>query len=78
MPPRKAPRLKIPNSQLEPLTWSDLGGWAEDDHVAAFKTFMDSCKAILPRTSPAREAGPMFTALQHVCRRAADICRFRQ
>ena len=62
--------LKIPNSQLEPLNWSDLGGWAEDDHVAGFKAFMDSCKAILPRTSPGREAGPMFEALQHVCRRA--------
>jgi membrane-bound lytic murein transglycosylase A len=70
--------VKIPNSQLEPLAWSDLGGWAEDDHMAAFKTFMDSCKAILPRTSPGREAGPMFTALQNICRRgrtdtAADI-----
>jgi MltA specific insert domain len=64
------PALKIPNSQLEPLSWSDLGGWAEDDHEAAFKTFMDSCKAILPRTNPRREAGPMFSALQHVCRRA--------
>jgi membrane-bound lytic murein transglycosylase A len=62
--------VKIPNSQLEPLAWSDLGGWAEDDHMAAFKTFMDSCKAILPRTSPGREAGPMFTALQNICRRA--------
>src|SRR5687767_2061980 len=62
--------VKIPNSQLEPLAWSDLSGWAEDDHRAAFKTFMDSCKAILPRTSPVREAGPMFTALQQICRRA--------
>jgi len=64
------PAVKIPNSQLEPLAWSDLGGWAEDDHMSAFKTFMDSCKAILPRTSPGREAGPMFSALQHICRRA--------
>jgi membrane-bound lytic murein transglycosylase A len=63
------PPLKIPNSQLEPLSWSDLGGWGEDDHLAAFKTFMESCKAILPRASPGREAGPMFSALQHVCRR---------
>jgi membrane-bound lytic murein transglycosylase A len=62
--------LKIPNSQLEPLAWSDLGGWSDDDHVAAFHTFMDSCKAILPRSAPAREAGPMFNALQQVCRRA--------
>src|SRR5262249_49600117 len=40
------------------------------DHLAAFNTFMDSCKAILPRTNPGRDAGPMFTSLQHVCRRA--------
>ena len=66
----QTPALKIPNSQLEPLAWSDLGGWAEDDHMAAFKTFMDSCRAILPRSNPVREAGPMFSALQHVCRRA--------
>jgi membrane-bound lytic murein transglycosylase A len=65
-------KVKIPNSQLEPLAWSDLGGWADDDHMAAFKTFMDSCKAILPRTSPGREAGPMFSALQQVCRRARN------
>ncbi len=62
--------LKIPNSQLEPLAWSGLAGWLDDDHVAAFKTFMDSCRAILPRTSPGRDAGPMFSALQQVCRRA--------
>jgi membrane-bound lytic murein transglycosylase A len=66
----QTPLLKIPNSQLEPLNWSDLGGWAEDDHVAGFNAFMESCKAILPRTAPGREAGPMFEALQHVCRRA--------
>jgi membrane-bound lytic murein transglycosylase A len=66
------PPLKIPNAQLEPLAWSDLGGWGDDDHLAAFKAFMDSCRAILPRTSPGREAGPMFDALQHVCRRARN------
>ena len=61
------PAFKIPNSQLEPLTWSGLDGWTEDDHVAAFKTFMDSCKAILPRK---RVTQPMLGALQHICRRA--------
>jgi membrane-bound lytic murein transglycosylase A len=65
--------LKIPNSQLEPLAWADLGGWPEDDHVAAFKTFMDSCRAILPRTSPGRDAGPMFSALQQICRSARSF-----
>ena len=69
-------KLKIANSQLEPLSWSELGGWAEDDHLAAFKTFMDSCRAILPRTNPGREAGPMFTALQQICRRARQYIAF--
>jgi membrane-bound lytic murein transglycosylase A len=68
--------LKIPNSQLEPLSWGELGGWVEDDHIAAFKTFMDSCRAILPRTSPGREAGPMFSALQQVCRLARAFAAF--
>lgn len=68
--------LKIPNSALEPLSWADLVGWTEDDHRSAFKTFMDSCGAILPRTSPGRDAGPMFSALQQVCRIARTFVAF--
>jgi membrane-bound lytic murein transglycosylase A len=68
----ETPGLKIANSQMEPLSWSDLDKWADDDQAAAFKTFMDSCKAIVPRTNPGREAGPMFSALQHVCRQARN------
>ena len=65
--------LKIPNSQLEPLTWADLDGWAEDDHAAAFKTFMVSCTALLPRAAQTRDAPPMLDALIQVCRRAAAL-----
>ena len=70
MPPSavQAAGLKISNSQMEPIAWPELVGWADDDHLAGFKTFMESCKAILPRKNPGREAGPMFTALQQVCR----------
>lgn len=66
-----APALKIPNSQYESVAWTDLDGWGDDDHAAAFKTFMESCKAILPqRVSAVAEAAPMLDALKHVCRRA--------
>ena len=52
------PAVRIGSSQLEPADWAKLEGWAEDDHLAAFTTFMASCKpilragpsAILPRT----------------------------
>src|SRR5262249_58465163 len=34
--------LRLPNSQLEPVDWSALDGWAADDHAAAFATFVTS------------------------------------
>jgi membrane-bound lytic murein transglycosylase A len=64
------PALKIPNSQLEPLTWADLNGWADDDHAAAFKAFTESCKAILPGDASIRESRPVFVALRGTCRLA--------
>ena len=43
----RARQVKFPNTQLEPIEWSRLEGWAADDHAAAFATFMNSCNAIL-------------------------------
>src|SRR5713101_7924445 len=62
--------LKIPDTQLEPLGWSALDGWAADDHVASFSAFRKSCTPFLASKEP-REGRPMHTALWHVCRRAA-------
>ncbi len=67
---REPAALKIPNSQLEPVAWTDLDGWAADDHALAFKTFLTSCKPILARRSSARDARPLFDALKQICRRA--------
>src|SRR5580704_15397411 len=37
------PQLELPlainGSQYLPLAWSDIPGWSEDDHLAAFQTF---------------------------------------
>src|SRR3569623_1379425 len=35
--------LAIPGVQYNPVNWSDLRGWADDDQLAAFKTFRASC-----------------------------------
>ena len=67
------PGLKIPNSQIEPLNWTDLDGWADDDHAAAFKTFQESCKAIMPGDASIRESRPVFVALRETCRRAMAV-----
>jgi membrane-bound lytic murein transglycosylase A len=77
--------LALPDVQLEPLTWSKLDGWANDDHAAAYATFLASCRALIggakkpERTKPenktrlektTRDARPLYAPLVEVCRRA--------
>ena len=64
--------VKIANSQLEPVTWATLEGWAEDDHAAAFATFLTSCKPILRGTAAMRAARPVYGALYQACQRAVE------
>jgi membrane-bound lytic murein transglycosylase A len=64
--------LKIPDTQLEPLAWSALDGWAADDHVASFSAFLKSCTPFFASKEP-REGRPIHTALWQVCRRAAHL-----
>jgi membrane-bound lytic murein transglycosylase A len=62
--------LQTPDTQLEPINWSDIDGWADDDHAAAFGTFRISCNPFLAaRTN--RDSRPIHRALWEVCRRAA-------
>ncbi|HXF87576.1 MAG TPA: MltA domain-containing protein [Xanthobacteraceae bacterium] len=62
--------FRLPGAQLKPVSWSEIGGWEEDDHAAAFQTFLKSCKVIV-EGAPARLANrPLYSALQAVCRRA--------
>ena len=66
------PAVKIPNSQLMPVAWHEIDGWADDDHAAAFATFLMSCKAILKGSS--KQAGrPLFSALYDVCGKASFL-----
>src|SRR5262245_42890028 len=41
--------LKFADSQFEPITWSQLAGWAADDHLAAFAAYQTSCQAMRRR-----------------------------
>jgi membrane-bound lytic murein transglycosylase A len=65
--------LTIPDTQLEPLAWSALDGWATDDHIASFSAFWKSCTPFLNSREPRQEARPIRKALWHVCRRAATL-----
>ena len=64
--------FKLADTQLEPVKWSDLPGWAADDHLAAFAAFQVSCRPFRSAKRP-RDIRPVYVALVEVCRRAAGL-----
>jgi membrane-bound lytic murein transglycosylase A len=48
--------MKAPTLSYKPLAFAQLPGWAEDDHAAAFKAFLQSCGRVLA-TARERAAG---------------------
>ncbi|WP_366145063.1 MltA domain-containing protein [Bradyrhizobium sp.] len=72
------PKLPLPlvisGSQYTPVAWADIAGWKDDDHLAAFRTFRASCKAISAQTGPAGDKA-LSGSLREPCRaaKAADI-----
>ncbi|MDE2330326.1 MAG: murein transglycosylase A [Bradyrhizobium sp.] len=72
--PRLAFPLVISGSQYTPVAWADIAGWKDDDHLAAFRTFRASCKAISARAGPPGDKA-LSGSLREPCRaaKAADI-----
>jgi membrane-bound lytic murein transglycosylase A len=66
-----ASALNLRNARVEPLNFSTLDGWKDDDHAVAFDTFLKSCRAILNGNRAMRSARPFYGALFKVCERAA-------
>jgi membrane-bound lytic murein transglycosylase A len=64
--------LNVLNARYEPTTWAQVDGWADDDHDAAFASFINSCKAILSGES-SRPGRPMRAGLYKVCQKAVEI-----
>jgi membrane-bound lytic murein transglycosylase A len=68
------PQLELPlainNSQYLPLAWSDISGWSEDDHLAAFQTFRASCKPIAAQDAAALppDSRALGASLRDPCR----------
>jgi membrane-bound lytic murein transglycosylase A len=60
--------LNIPDSQLEPIQWSELAGWASDDHGAAFAAFQASCE-VFNRQRQLSDTRAVAVALKDVCKR---------
>jgi membrane-bound lytic murein transglycosylase A len=64
--------LKSSGSQFEPLKWSELTGWAADDHLAAFAAYQAGCRAAR-RKPRSEDRSQIFGALTNVCRKALAL-----
>ncbi|HLL26354.1 MAG TPA: MltA domain-containing protein [Xanthobacteraceae bacterium] len=65
--------LQIPDTMLAPVTFGALEGWAGDDHVAALKTFRNSCQPILRKKARVLMTRHFEEALRQVCERLAKL-----
>src|SRR3974390_2483228 len=64
--------LWFPDTALEPLAWSDLDGWRDDNHTEAFATFAASCRAVIGRARASTDARPILAALAGTCHKALN------
>ena len=66
------PELELPfqinGGQYAPVGWSDIAGWREDDHLAAYNAFRVSCKPISAQVKPPADSKALGTSLRDPCR----------
>ncbi len=65
--------LQISGSQYAPLAWSEVAGWNDDDHLAAYKAFRTSCKPIAAQTTPPADPKALGTSLRDPCHIAKGL-----
>ena len=71
------PELEFPfqinGGQYAPVGWSEIAGWSEDDHLAAYKAFRISCRPIAAQQKPPADPKALGTSLRDPCRIARGL-----
>jgi membrane-bound lytic murein transglycosylase A len=71
------PELELPfqvnGGQYAPTAWSEISGWAEDDHLAAYKAFRVSCRPIAAQKTPPADPKAIGTSLRDPCQIAKGL-----
>jgi membrane-bound lytic murein transglycosylase A len=71
------PELELPfqisGGQYAPVAWSEILGWNEDDHLAAYKAFRVSCRPIAAQQRPPADPKALGTSLRDPCRVAKGL-----
>lgn len=61
---------EIPGVRFERLSFEKLPGWAGDDHLAAWRTWLKSCRANVEGAQPLRAGTTIKPALAALCKKA--------
>src|SRR6516165_1320524 len=64
--------LKLAGSQLEPVKWTEVAGWSNDDHLTAFAAYQASCQA-LRKIGNTDNHRPIHSALLNICRQTSGL-----
>jgi membrane-bound lytic murein transglycosylase A len=59
--------FQINGGQYAPVAWSEIAGWREDDHLAAYKAFRVSCRPISAQRTPPADPKALGTSLRDPC-----------
>jgi membrane-bound lytic murein transglycosylase A len=70
--PAEATPSTVGDARLEPRSFADLESWSEDDHAAAFRTFLKSCQPITA-LRPALRPGLDNPDLIPICASAMEL-----
>lgn len=62
--------MRWADTRFEPVAWTDIDGWADDDQAAAFTAFLTSCRAVVGSAKGSRDTRPVYPALVETCRKA--------
>ncbi len=65
--------LQINGGQYAPVAWSDIAGWNDDDHLAAYGAFRTSCKPIAAQTGSPSDSKALGISLRDPCRIAKGL-----
>lgn len=71
------PELELPfqvnGGQYSPAAWSEIAGWNEDDHLAAYNAFRVSCRPISAQRTPPADPKAIGTSLRDPCQIAKGL-----
>ena len=66
--------VEINGSQYMPLSWNEIAGWSDDDHLQAYKAFRVSCASIVAsQRSQVADSRALGASLREPCRAAQAL-----